>query len=172
MVFTPNEAKIAFTHILQVVFGRAAGTPLQLSVEDEGIDHIFKLINLDAPTTNNLQYTNSHNNNAITNVRTGDKMLLKCFLNYVGDRHNEGNSIGNYWDQTTQAEFDSFQIDPKYIISQPPKPLSTSIPASSNARTLSTQQFNPVEMFRRGIKQDATLFPDLKDDKYHDIWHQ
>jgi hypothetical protein len=27
-------------------------------------------------------------------------------------------------------------------------------------------------MFRRGIKRDATLFCVLKDDKYHDIWHQ
>jgi hypothetical protein len=49
MVLTQNEAKIAFTHILQVVFGRAAGTPLQLALEEEGIDDIFELINLDAP---------------------------------------------------------------------------------------------------------------------------
>jgi hypothetical protein len=83
---------------LQVVFGRAAGTPLQLALDKEGIDNIFKLINLDAPTINNLQYTDSNNNNAITNVRMGDKMLLKCFLNYIGVQHNEGNPIGNDWD--------------------------------------------------------------------------
>jgi hypothetical protein len=101
MVITQNKAKIAFTHILQVVFGRAAGNPLQLALEEEGIDNIFKLINLDAPTINNLQYTDSNNNNAITNVRMGDNMLLKCFLNYVGVQHNEGNPIGNDWDQIT-----------------------------------------------------------------------
>jgi hypothetical protein len=55
MVLTRNEAKIAFTHILQVVFGRAASTPLQLALEEEGIDDIFELINLDPPTINNLQ---------------------------------------------------------------------------------------------------------------------
>jgi hypothetical protein len=27
-------------------------------------------------------------------------------------------------------------------------------------------------MFHPGIKRDATLFPTLKDDKYHNIWHQ
>jgi hypothetical protein len=105
MVLTRNEAKIAFTHILQVVFSRAAGTPLHLALEEEDIDNIFELINLDAPTINSLQYTDSNNNNAITNIRTGDKMLLKCFLNYVGFRHNEGNPLGNDWDQITQAEF-------------------------------------------------------------------
>jgi hypothetical protein len=72
MVLTQHEAKIDFTHILQVVFGRVAGTHLQLALEEEGIDNIFTLINLDAPTINNLQYTNSNINNAITNVRMGD----------------------------------------------------------------------------------------------------
>jgi hypothetical protein len=159
MVLTRNEAKISFTHILQVVFGRAAGTPLRLALEEEGFEDIFELINLDPPTINNLQYTDSSNNHAITNGRTGDKMLINCFLNYVGVRHSEGNPIGNDWDQITQEEIDSFRIDPKYIIYQPPKPSSTSITAGSNTRTLSAQQFNPVEMFRRGIKRDATLFP-------------
>jgi predicted nuclease of restriction endonuclease-like RecB superfamily len=84
MALTQNEAKIAFTHILHVVFGRAAATPLQLALEEEVIDNIFKHINLDAPTINNLQYADSNNNNAIPNVRTGDKMLVKSFLNYIG----------------------------------------------------------------------------------------
>jgi hypothetical protein len=63
-------------------------------------------------------------------------------------------------------------IDSGDIISQSPKPSFTSITASIGTKTSSAQHFNPVEMFRRGIKQDATLFPVLKDDKYHDIWHR
>jgi hypothetical protein len=63
------------------VFGRAAGTPLQLSLEEEGIDDVFKHINLDSPTINSLQYTNSNNNNATTIIRTRDKMLQSaCFV--------------------------------------------------------------------------------------------
>jgi hypothetical protein len=27
-------------------------------------------------------------------------------------------------------------------------------------------------MFRRAIKKDPSLFPTLKDDKYHDTWHR
>jgi hypothetical protein len=102
-------------HIEQNVFGTAVGTPLQLGLE-EGFEDIFKHINLDTPTINNLQYSDSNNNNSITNVRTGDKMLRKCFLSYTGAGHNEGSPIKDDWDQITQADVDSFCIDPKYII--------------------------------------------------------
>jgi hypothetical protein len=72
-------------------------------------------------------------------------------------------------DPITQAECFSFLVDPEYIIYQQLKPSSTSTPESSSTKTLSLQHFNPVEMFQRGIKRDAILFPFLKDDKYHDI---
>jgi hypothetical protein len=55
MVLTLNKSKIGLTHILHVVFGRAASTPLQLALDTEGIDDIFELVNPDAPTINNLQ---------------------------------------------------------------------------------------------------------------------
>jgi hypothetical protein len=148
MVLTRSEAKLAFTHLVQNVFGRSAGTPLQLALDEEGIDDIFQLVNLDETTINNLQYTDSNNNNAVTKVKTGDKMLLKCFLSYIGVRHNEGNPIEDKWDTITQAEFDSFRIDPKYIMSQPSKPSIMSPPIhSSSVRPSGTSPYNPVELF-------------------------
>jgi hypothetical protein len=169
MVLTRSEARTAYTHILHNVLGRADGTPLQLALEEEGIEDIFGLVNLDSSTINNLAYSNSNNNNAITNLRRGDKMLLKCFLSYIQVQHTEGNPIRDDWNQITQTEFDAFQIDPKYFL--PPKPSLLSPSASSSTKTNNASQYNPVEMFRRGIKQDATLFPTLKDDKYPNIWH-
>jgi hypothetical protein len=35
------------------MFGRAVGTPLQLALEENGIEDKFELVNLDAPTINN-----------------------------------------------------------------------------------------------------------------------
>jgi hypothetical protein len=32
--------------------------------------------------------------------------------------------------------------------------------------------YSPVVMFRRAIKNTPSLFPVLKDDKYHDVWHR
>jgi hypothetical protein len=172
MVPARSEARMVHTHILHNVSGRADGTPLQLALEEEGIENIFTLINIDTPTIDNLQYIDTNNNNAIIHVGTGDKMLLKCCLSYTHVRHNEGNPIDDDWVQITHAEFDSFRVEPKYIIPPSSKLSSMSPTASNSTITLSTQQFNSVEMFRRGIKRDATLFPTLKDDKYHNVWHQ
>jgi hypothetical protein len=99
-------------------------------------------------------------------------MLLKCFLSYIQVRQNEGNPIRDDWDQITHTEFDAFHIDPKCIIPQTPKHLFKSPSASSSPKTYNASHFNPVEMFRRGIKRNATLFATLKDDKYHNIWPQ
>jgi hypothetical protein len=151
MVLTRSEAKTAYAHILHNVFGRADGTTLQLASEEEGIEDIFTLINIDTPTIDNLQYIDTNNNNAIIHVRTGNKMLLKCFLSYTHVLRNEGNPIDNDWVQITQAEFDSFCVDPKYIIPPSSKLSSMSPTASNSTKTLYTQQFNSVEMFRRGI---------------------
>jgi hypothetical protein len=52
----------------------------------------------------------------------------------------------NDWDPMTQAEFDKYCIDANHINSQPPKPSSTSPPASSSAKTLSAQQLNPIAL--------------------------
>jgi hypothetical protein len=63
---------------MHIVLSRTAGSPIQLAIEKEGVDYIFELINLVAPTINNLQYTNSNNNTATINVRTSDNMLLNA----------------------------------------------------------------------------------------------
>jgi hypothetical protein len=109
------------------------------------------LSNFDAPTINNLHFNNS---NDITSLRLGDKMLLKCFLKYVGFQHNEGNPIGNEWDQITQTEFDSFCIDPKYI-----KPSSTSTPASSNTRKLAHNSLIPLKCSDVGSNKTLRCSP-------------
>jgi hypothetical protein len=55
MVLTRSETKTAYTNILHNVFGRADGTPLQLALEEEGIEDIFTLINIDTPTIDIIQ---------------------------------------------------------------------------------------------------------------------
>jgi hypothetical protein len=82
MVLTRSEAKKAYTYILHNVLVRADSTLLHLALEEEGIEDIFGLINLDAPTINNLQYSNS-NNNAITNARTASSATLEFDLMQV-----------------------------------------------------------------------------------------
>jgi hypothetical protein len=42
---------------------------------------------------------------------------------------------------------------------------------SSGTHTAS-RTFTPAELFRRGIKRDPSLFPTLKDERFHDNWHR
>ena len=115
MVLTRKEGKVAFNHILDTVLGRGDGTPLKSALDEEGIDDIFGLTMLTDAAIDSLQYKDASNNNAVTAVKLGDKLLLQCFLSYVSHRHSEGVPISDNWDQVSQGEFDAYRIDPRYI---------------------------------------------------------
>jgi hypothetical protein len=58
---------------------------------------------------------------------------------------------------------------------QPAPALSSSAPSSTPPLTATSSHpshYSPVALFRRAIKKDPSLFPVLKDDKYHDVWHR
>jgi hypothetical protein len=170
MVLTQKEAKQAYNHILDNVLGRSDGTALKSSLYEEGIEDIFDLINLSHATINCLSYKDTSNNNIVTPIRLGDKILLRCFANYVANCHLEGNPIIDDWSMVTQEDFDSFRIDPKNMLSlasnAPPN-----IPDNIAAKPTSAVQYTPVDTFFSGIKQDETLLPTLKDAKFNASWN-
>jgi hypothetical protein len=53
-------------------------------------------------------------------------------------------------------------------------PPQTAAPISSKSTPSATipQAMSLADHFRRGIKKDPSIFPTLKDEKYHDIWHR
>jgi hypothetical protein len=132
------------------------------------------LITLTDAEIDSLQYKDASNNNAVTAVKLGDKMLLRCFLSYVSHCHSEGVPIGDNFDQVNQGEFDAYRIDPRYMLPIVPR---ASVPSSTAAaktveNTGFVPQYSPADMFCRGIKQDYILFPTLKDEKFNDNWHR
>jgi hypothetical protein len=66
MVYTRSDAKASFNHILDNVLGQGDGTPLKLSLSEEGIDDIFALSNLSDNDIDSIKYKNKENDNAIT----------------------------------------------------------------------------------------------------------
>jgi hypothetical protein len=68
--------------------------------------------------------------------------------------------------ETTQAEFDAFQIDPRRYT------LQSSATPTSSTKPMTPPQYNSADLLRRGIKRDTTLFPTLKDDKYCNNWQR
>ncbi len=176
MVYTRSDAKASFNHILDNVLGRGDGTPLKLSLSEEGIDDIFALSNLSDNDIDSLKYKNKDNDNAITPIRMADRNLLRAFLHFVINAQLEGNPIiGEAWNEITQDEFDSFRINPKYMVkltSAFSMPGDPEVPKPPPPLAKPTPMFTPAEMFRRGIKRDSTLFPTLKDEKFNDNWHR
>jgi hypothetical protein len=47
----------------------------------------------------------------------------------------------------------------------------TSLPTLSSSSTPYSGQ-SPVDIFKRGIKLDPSVFPTLKDEKFNDQWHR
>jgi hypothetical protein len=87
----------------------------------------------------------------------------------------EGNPIvEEAWNIITQEAFDSFRINPKYMVkltsafSMPAAPEVQKPPPPPKP----TPTFTPADMFCCGIKRDPTLFPTLTDEKFNDNWHR
>jgi hypothetical protein len=96
-------------------------------------------------------------------------MLLKCFLSYEAHLRDQG--FDGSYTAISQTDFDQFRISPFYRSSRL-SPAPVTITSSRPAPTSSSFDKSPAEMFRRKIKVDASLFPVLKDEKYHDTWHR
>jgi hypothetical protein len=173
VTLTRSEAKAAFNHVLDNVLGRDDTSSLKLSLLDEGIDDIFDFITLTESNINTLVYEDPNKAGSFLPVRKGDKMLVKCFLSF--DQHLASQSAPIDYVKLTQQEFDSYRISATYRVTvQSPQP--TPIPVTSSSSTSlaasHASHHSPVAMFRRAIKKDPSLFPTLKDDKYHDTWHR
>ena len=174
---TRAEAAVAFNHVLDIVLDRGDASPLKSSLLAEGITDIFDLNTINDNVIDALIYEDPADAGKFYPVKKGDKMLLRCFLAYKFYLESEGVDID--YKVITQVDFDNFRISPAYrAIINGPVPTtssssSSSVPTTSTASTSShTSSFSPVDMFRRAIKKDPSLFPTLKDDKYHDVWHR
>jgi hypothetical protein len=102
MVLAHKEAKVAYNHILDNVLGRSDITALKTSLDEEGIDDIFGLINMSDAAIDSLSYKDTSHNNVVTPIRLGDKILLHGFSNYLANCNLEGNPITDYWSMVTQ----------------------------------------------------------------------
>ena len=125
---TRAEANEAFNHVLNDVLGRGDSSSLKSSLLIEGITDIFDLITLTDDTVDSLLYEDPDKEGSFSQVKRGDKMLLRCFISY--QRHLESH-LGNFdYKAITQTDFDNYRISPAYRASIQPDPApSSSAPA-------------------------------------------
>jgi hypothetical protein len=167
---TRAEAKEAFNHVLKKVIERWDSSSLKIALLEDGITNIFDLVTILDDAIDSLAYKDP-DDKIFYPVKKGDKMLLRCFLAY--QQSLESVTVDVDYNAITQANFDSYRISPAYRQSFTSQILPYHHQHQHPPMTSSQpSHFSPVAMIRCTIKKDPSLFPTVKDDKYHDVWHR
>ena len=167
---TRAEAKDAFNHVLDKVLDRGDLSSLKKALIDNVITDIFDLVTILDEVIDSLAYEDP-DDKIFYPVKRGDKMLLRYFLAYHQSLESDTGDVD--YKAITQANFDSYRISPanRATLYQPDPTLSSQAATPLLPLTASHPlHFSPVAMFRCTIKKDPSLFPTLKDDKFHDVW--
>jgi hypothetical protein len=102
--------------------------------------------------------------------------MIRSFIHYVHHHSSIFDPIGNDWLSVTTEMLDEFRTDLTQIykcnsVDSIHTTLDQTIPSPSSVATipspLSSSQ-SPVDLFKRGIKRDFSVFPTLKDEKNND----
>ena len=173
MVVTRVSARAIFDHVMDQILSRNGSDSLKQALVKEGYDDLFTLLSIDDDTIDELSYPDPDDATKSIDLLRSDKAMIRLWRDYVLHREASGDPIGEDWLQVTQADFDAFRISPANIA----RLASTSNmnPSSFNhggTSTLSVSKFSKVDLFRKGIKRDMSLFPTLKDERYNDSWHR
>jgi Reverse transcriptase (RNA-dependent DNA polymerase) len=174
MVLTRLEAKAAFTHVLDTVLGRGDGTQLKTALTRDGFEDIFAFSNMSQQDIDHLGFPDPNDASIILPINRGDIGLVQCFIDFILHKEQSGSPIDD-WTALQASEFDAFRISPVYIAARrnPTAPaMGGSAPTATAPATPTSRSLSSVEIFRRGIKRDPTLFPTLKDEKFNDNWHR
>ena len=164
---TRAEAKNAFDHVMDNMLGRDGSTDVKTALLDQVIKEIFDLVTLDDLYLENLSIKDSAKPSTMVAIKKGDKNILKCFIAYKG--YFDANGIDFNYMSLTQKGFDEFRTGPSLSVrtsfAPPNPPPRTFTPGHVSTVT-------PSDHFKRSIKRNPFLFPTLKDEKYHDVWHR
>ena len=163
---TAEEHKDVFAHVLKLIGESDDGTgEITKTLKDSNVNNILDLINLKS-RVEQLHYKTGKTK---VELSTGHKNLLTILSHYHMTRRKNGASFRVLdWLQVDQEQFDEFRLDydPNDYL-----PVPTTSAVNTSATTTSVPTNDPVRDFNRGIKRDATLFPQLKDNKQWDSWY-
>ena len=164
MVVTRAEAQAIFDHILDNILSRRGSNDLKRALEHEGNNDLFSMMTIDDESIDDLKYPDSADPSILVDVIRGDKGMLRLWREYVLHRESIGDPIGDNWLQVTQQQFDAFRISSINI-----NRVTGNNGNGPTGQTSSSTKLSKVDVFRKGIKRDMSLFPTLKDEKYNEI---
>jgi hypothetical protein len=162
----------AFNHVTQNIL---ANSNITKALREDGIKEIGVLISLSDEQVEDLTYLDPDPTNPTDYcLKKGEIGLIKSFIHFVHYRDEIGNPIGDDWRSITQDEFDQFRCNTKYTRHfaslaslSSPTPSTAPTPTSTSSHSAPS----PVDLFKRGIKRDPSVYPTLKDKLWDDNWH-
>ena len=162
---TAEEHKSVMEHALHLVGDPADGTGIiEKMFKANGIQNIFDIVNLQRSVVSTFAYKES---NKKIELPKGHQTLLVILAHFNKFKRKDGASFKAIdWLAVDQDEFNTFRLD--YDENDYTPSTSASPVTSSSAKSAPT--VDPVREFKRGIKRDPTLFPELKDLKQWDSW--
>ena len=169
MVLNRTQSIDALTHILTNVIGRGEKTPLREALTFNGITEILDLINLCQEDIDALTYPDPNNNDVLCNLNSGDKNIIRIFLEYVAYRACNKDAIGDKWTAITRNSFACYRNDNRVIVTPTPPPTAKVAPTAITTRTIVA---TPTAKLQQSIERDPTQFPVIKKECMKDIWHQ
>jgi hypothetical protein len=137
MVLSRAQAKDIFNHVLDNVLEHDHTSPLNQALICEGIEDIFALLCIDAPTVESLKYYKFPFCGPYE-VNKGDKALLRVFLKYVVSKTSSGNlSNDGFWTSITMEDFDEFRSHRRNILHDS-YPVAAPVPSVAASVSLAT----------------------------------
>ena len=170
MVLSRAQAKAAFDHVLDTVLGTHGSADMKTALEKDGFDNIVVMMSIDDATIEALTYPDPSDATKMVKIKKGDVGTLKIWRDFVINRNAGANPIEKHedWMNITVEEFIAFRMSSIPRLSSHPNTPASQIGQAST----SGSKYSLVDLFKRGIKRDPSLFPVLKDENYNDSWHR
>ena len=174
MVLTGARATEAFHHVVTQVFPANIDntSPLVSALTRLGITDIIGLSLMPEEDIQALEYADDQG--TMLHVPYYQKQVLSIFLIYLQHRDSLGTSVADdEWTRLTAADFNEFRTSPvgrsygRPTNGARPRVLHSALAAAPASRPALSE----VDMLKRGIRRDMTLYPKLNEEKRQDAWH-
>ena len=165
---TPAQIKMKedFNHICNVVLQQDDNSELKQALLRIGVNNMRQLLAMKEEVIEALVKADG------TPFNPSDKNLIQLFQCYSTWRCDGNNRINGAWTDVTQEMFEDFCINDYLTIRGPASNYAQHVRTTKTAAVQFAGLSTPVEIFRKGIKRDPTLFPSLKDERFNDTWHR
>ena len=170
--FSADDCKRVFEHIVVNLLRSNSQTKLYRALRQHNYHthdpSVYATLLDDQIKT--MTYTVSNTTEILEPFNTNLVLVLRDFIKYKTSINEPIPLTLDGWLAVTPEDFYSYQISGYYPF-QPPPPTSTSTSATGTTSLVTTRAPDAVTEFKKGIKRDPSLFPELKHEHQWDSYN-